>query len=201
MAFNNVLNENSTGFQSLASSGVSTGRTLTATANQTSITNTDGTGGNPVVSLTSTIYVSGISFDSGSNTLSNYATGTWSPVFNNQVAPPTVSYSVQLGRYTRIGNRVFLNANITLSAYGAGTGNCRISNMPFTSAGTGQSLWMLSIQNTNIVAGLQWFSSQIGFNATIIAFNGSKTAAVQGGIQNTDPTNTTIVAATVSHEV
>lgn len=51
MAFNNAINARQTGFQSLTSAGVWNGRTLTAGAG-ISITNGDGTGGNPVITAT-----------------------------------------------------------------------------------------------------------------------------------------------------
>jgi len=51
MAFNNAVDANQTGFQSLNSSGVWNGRTLTAGAN-INITNGDGTAGDPTISVT-----------------------------------------------------------------------------------------------------------------------------------------------------
>lgn len=53
MAFNNAVDATETGFQSLNSSGVWHGRTLTA-GTGISISNGDGTGGNPTIASTST---------------------------------------------------------------------------------------------------------------------------------------------------
>ena len=50
MAFNNSINSNLTGFQSLTSAGVWNGRTLTG-GTGISITNGDGTGGNPTIAV------------------------------------------------------------------------------------------------------------------------------------------------------
>lgn len=51
--FNNAVNANQSGFQSLTSGGVWNGRTLTAGAG-ISISNADGTAGNPTISSTAT---------------------------------------------------------------------------------------------------------------------------------------------------
>jgi hypothetical protein len=130
MATNNSANQSSTGIQSLTSAGVFNGVTVTGTANQISVSNGDGTGGNPTPSLTSNIYVSGISFDSGTTTLSNYTTTTWTPIIDGAVSG-TTTYTNQVGYYTRIGNLIFVQARITITA-ATGTGDATIGGLPFT---------------------------------------------------------------------
>ena len=134
MAIANSLNTTSSGISVMSTSGLFTGRTITGTSNQVSISNGDGISGNPTISLTSTIYVTGISFDSGSNTLSNYSTGTYTPVLTGATSNPTVAYTTQVGRYTRIGDAVFFNFKVVLSSTAGGSGNVQIS-APFTEGG------------------------------------------------------------------
>lgn len=72
MAFNNAVNANQTGFQSLTSGGVWNGRTLTAGAG-ISIANGDGTAGNPTISApgggitwnTTAISIANLTVDNG----------------------------------------------------------------------------------------------------------------------------------------
>ena len=133
MTTNNSGNQNTTGVQALSSTGSMNGRTISPTTNQTSISNGDGTGGNPTIALTSTIQVSGISFDSGSNTLSAYAVGTYNPTLSSTGTPPTVTYSTQVGRYVKFGNQVMIFARLVLASNSGGTGTPLIASLPFTS--------------------------------------------------------------------
>lgn len=152
---NNDLNDASTGLQSLNSSGVMAGRTITGTSNQIGVTNGDGTAGAPTLALTSTIDVSGISLDSGSNILSAYADGTWSPTITGSTGNPTLTYASQVGTYTKIGTKVIINALILLSATSGGTGTIRLGALPFTTSATVNSnaAYPLIINNTTLSAG------------------------------------------------
>lgn len=61
--------------------------------------------------------------------------GTWTPSFTTSGTAPNLTYAHQLGRYTRIGQLVYiscdLKANVVTSA---GTGNLQLSGMPFSQA-------------------------------------------------------------------
>lgn len=130
MSLANAINSFISGYQSLNSSSIFNSISFVDTSNQTSITNQDGVSGSSVISLTSTIYVN-ISFNSGTDTLSIYSTGTYSPTITSTSVQPTVGYSVQVGRYTRIGNRLFGSLTIKLNSYTAGTGSA-LFILPFT---------------------------------------------------------------------
>lgn len=54
MATNNAINQTGVGFHSLTSSGVYNARSIAGTANQITITNGDGTAGNPITSANNT---------------------------------------------------------------------------------------------------------------------------------------------------
>ncbi len=73
------------------------------------------------------------------NTLDDYEEGTWTPTFTTTGTPPTgVTYSNQIGHYTRIGNLISIWVNMTLTSKGTGgTGNGRINGLPFSVASTG----------------------------------------------------------------
>ena len=72
------------------------------------------------------------SASSDANTLDDYEEGTWTPVLQFGGANVGITYSVQGGAYTKIGNLVTLNCRIGLSNKGSSTGNARITGLPFT---------------------------------------------------------------------
>lgn len=83
----------------------------------------------------STTFANGISF--GDETLSVYDQGTWTPAITGSTGNPTLTYTLQTGQYTRIGNLVFYNFVVTVNVISvAGSGDVRIS-IPFTDNSAG----------------------------------------------------------------
>jgi hypothetical protein len=70
------------------------------------------------------------------NTLDDYEEGTFTPAITLGGAAVGVTYSLQSGTYTKIGNRVLFTAQITLSAKGSSAGALLITGLPFTVGGT-----------------------------------------------------------------
>lgn len=64
------------------------------------------------------------------NTLDDYEEGTWTPSIAGATTAGTATYSFQGGRYTKIGNRVFVDGYISWSSH-TGTGDMLISGLPF----------------------------------------------------------------------
>ena len=85
----------------------------------------------------------GISFEGNNaqeNALDDYEEGTWTPTYIGTTTNPTVTYNIQDGRYTKIGNVVTVHGRIRTSAVTAvGGGNLRIRGLPFTSRNTTNS--------------------------------------------------------------
>lgn len=72
-----------------------------------------------------------------SELLNDYEEGTFTPVLSSSgVAPTVTSYSTQYGRYTKIGNRVFVTVAIRATMTVAGTGYPVITGLPYAAAGT-----------------------------------------------------------------
>lgn len=71
------------------------------------------------------------------NTLDDYEEGTFTATFIGSTTNPTVTYDAgTYGRYTKIGRTVFINVRVLLTAMSsAGSGNIRISGLPFTPQG------------------------------------------------------------------
>ena len=90
------------------------------------------------------------SASSDANTLDDYEEGTFTATITGSSTAGTASYSVQIGRYTKIGNRVLFQIYIAYSG-GTGTGNLQVSGLPFTSNSTSNNLPVLSVGLSNIV--------------------------------------------------
>ncbi len=69
------------------------------------------------------------------NVLDDYEEGTWTPVLSySTVGTSTWAHSSQIGRYTKIGNRVYYTFRvIAVPTNGTGSGNLTLSGLPFTS--------------------------------------------------------------------
>jgi len=67
------------------------------------------------------------------NTLDDYEEGTFDPTVIGSSTAGTVSYNVRNGRYTKVGRIVHIQLYVDWST-GNGTGNLRISGLPFTSS-------------------------------------------------------------------
>ena len=66
-----------------------------------------------------------------SELLDDYEEGTFTPTISGSSSAGSGTYSVQEGRYTKVGNLVYVTAVMTWSAH-TGTGNMRLSGLPFT---------------------------------------------------------------------
>ena len=65
----------------------------------------------------------------------NYTPGTFTPLLRFNGTSTGMTYSEQSGRYKRVGDLVFVDIRILLSAKGSSTGTATIDGLPFTSAG------------------------------------------------------------------
>ena len=74
------------------------------------------------------------SASSDANTLDDYEEGTFTPTITGTSPAGTASYSVQIGKYTKIGDRVLINIYLQWSS-GTGGGAMNISGLPFSADG------------------------------------------------------------------
>ena len=126
----------------------------------------------------------GIVFNNSSaltnSTLNDYETGTWTPVVTRTSTAPTVTYSFQVGNYTKVGNLVYIFGSLSWTANTGGTGNFIVAGLPFTaSAGTHT---YPQIMCNDLTSGFSWGTgnTQVGFeispNTTSMSILGSGTA-------------------------
>ncbi len=76
------------------------------------------------------------SASSDANTLDDYEEGTWTPVYEGLGGSiGSTAYTVQRGRYTKVGRTVFATAEIELSNKGSWTSGVRFEGLPFANLG------------------------------------------------------------------
>ncbi len=74
----------------------------------------------------------GIQFDKDGDTLSYFDEGTWTPTIGGSSTPGTPTYSVQVGKYQRVGKRVTFEGYVVITAIsGSPAGTVRIGGLPF----------------------------------------------------------------------
>jgi hypothetical protein len=92
------------------------------------------------------------SASSDANTLDDYEEGSFTPVVQGVSSAGTATYSIQDGRYTKVGNLV--NAVVYLAyTSGTGTGQLAINGLPFTSSSGGPSIPSFYFDGVTFTAG------------------------------------------------
>lgn len=127
-----------------------------------------------------------------SELLDDYEEGTWTPAFVSSGA--TFGYTTQYGVYTKVGNRVFVNGDIYLSAGATGTltNALTISGLPFAVSTTSSgyvSFSMGYMETVDVPAGHILVNMAAANNETSIGIIGS-------AIDNAAPTSWTAAALT-----
>lgn len=173
-------------------------RTLTGTANKISVTNGDGTLGNPTISIpdavtlvtptvSTSINLTGgqIAFpavqvpSANANTLDDYEEGTWTPVLTFATPGDLArTYTTQLGVYTKVGRQVIAEFEIVTATFTHTTaaGNLQITGLPFTK-GAGQPASVDSITFGGITAaGYGSVVAKLAASSNVINFEGSGSA-------------------------
>lgn len=77
-----------------------------------------------------------------------YEEGTWTPTYVGLTTPGTTTYSIQLGRYVRIGTRCHFSCRVVWTA-ATGTGTACIS-LPFTAKNLTNYAQVLSAYTINV---------------------------------------------------
>jgi hypothetical protein len=98
-----------------------------------------------------------------SELLADYEEGTWTPVVYGTTAAGVGTYTTQVGNYTKIGNTVRFNMTVVWTAH-TGTGNMRISGLPFTPA-SGTQYTAFSIAGGNLTIPANTYLSALCFES------------------------------------
>jgi parallel beta-helix repeat protein len=115
--------------------------------------------GTKVSGLSSSGITNSLIVDSGIHTIREqlgvWEAGTFTPVIYGGTVEGTGTYTMQNGKYSKIGNLVFINIALTITAH-TGSGEFRIRGLPFPSFSLSSQL-----QSMNIVTSGVTFSNQI----------------------------------------
>lgn len=112
---------------------------------------------------------------------------TWTPTLDG-ATPGTTTYTSQQGTYTRIGNIIFAQYKIIITA-ATGTGNAQIGNLPFTSNATAGS-WTGSVafngSGWSWPAGRTQLNTFLGQNSNLMLIRACGTAVGNGTLAMTN---------------
>ena len=113
------------------------------------------------------------------NKLDDYEEGTWTPTLtSNGTAPTITSYSHRVGRYTKVGDMLYVTCFIRAILSAAGTGTPRVSGLPFnTENGVYQPVYTGLITLLNNGTDSQPYS----INGNYVQFDGGTSYDADGG--------------------
>ena len=130
----------------------------------------------------------GSSTTSSSHLLDDYEEGTWTPTYLGTTGNPTITYTVQLGVYTKIGNTVHCQGRLQTSAASGGSGAVQVGNFPFECK-TGNDRGVLNIGYSNdwVTQAPETGHMENGGNAAFLRYfsgNGTPTIVVGSNLRN-----------------
>lgn len=126
-----------------------------------------------------------------------YEAGTWTPVVRGTGTAGTYELSSHNCRYTRIFNRVFIEADVRLAAVitGGGTGNLQITGLPYASAAP--AFGVVRFDGVNFGASRFAISLASGTN---LFFNTVIDNTLSSDVQIAGVAATDIIFATIGYE-
>lgn len=80
--------------------------------------------------------------------------GTFTPTVTFGGASVGMTYAIQLGQYTRAGDRIFFNLTVMVSALGSSTGAMQIAGLPVATNSTTNHFPVFACNPTGMAAGL-----------------------------------------------
>jgi len=103
------------------------------------------------------------------NTLDDYEEGTWTPA----ITAGAIAYTSRIGRYTKIGNKVFIDAFIQISSITPASNYSIVTGLPFGSAGSHYPSLASKSSGFNWGGSATMITFQVVPNTTTIAAAGS----------------------------
>lgn len=119
-------------------------------------------------------FTGGVSVDS-SNYVTTFKQGTFTPTITGSSTNPTVTYTLQTGRYFQINNMVTVSGSITVNAYSGGSGNLQITGLPTAAFATTPFIGSVAL-STVTFAGVGLYCTVAGGASVLnVAFSNSTT--------------------------
>jgi hypothetical protein len=123
---------------------------------------------------------------SNANTLDDYEEGTWTPALTFGGGSTGISYTVQIGKYTKVGNVVTYEWIITLFSKGSSTGAANITGAPFTNPLSGGCSSIAPVEWSSMTSTLVNMTAFSPINSAVISLNGITAAATASSTSLTD---------------
>jgi hypothetical protein len=107
-----------------------------------------------------------------SELLNDYEEGDWTPTFTRDT-PPVFTYGTVVGKYTKVGRQVTVNATMFFTVTSAGGGLCYIGGLPFAGNSTSGYSATGSVSYADCLSGAD--SVYVGQNGTtlVVTLNGN----------------------------
>ena len=121
------------------------------------------------------------------NTLDDYEEGTWTPDIHFGGNKVGITYDVQVGGYTKIGNIIVHICNIIMTSKGSSVGTATLVDLPFV---CGTKIWVVPISFRNITFA-NMLTSIKHTGDTIVYFYETTEAGVITNLTNADFANNT----------
>jgi hypothetical protein len=145
-----------------------------ATLTTPSFVSTIGVGGaTPAASGAGITFPATQSASSDANTLDDYEEGTWTPTIGGNT-----TYSKQLGRYTKIGNKVFIECTMVINSLNSPLTTGDILGLPFTSNASEPQGTVAVGYWEGSATSLVYMGGTIGPNGTAINLRGTGSSSV-----------------------
>jgi hypothetical protein len=165
-------------------------------------TNANGQAPSEQLRITSDRYVrlasgtGGIQFGgdtAAANALDDYEEGTFTPTVTGSSTAGTGTYNTngQVGRYTKIGNRVSFTIYVNWSAH-TGTGNLRVSGLPFTSNSAANAFNAVALYAGALTYTGPMLQAYFGAASTTIIIGQMTAAGVASGVPMDTAANLTL---------
>jgi hypothetical protein len=100
------------------------------------------------------------------NTLDDYEEGDFTPTLEFGGGSTGIVYVAQQGRYTKVGNRVYVDIRVKLSSKGTSTGSAVITGLPFQS------------YNDGLYRCFGYYTENITYTKTVSGFNTPSTSNI-----------------------
>ena len=173
---NNIINENANTI-TIGASGdtitIPSGATLTNNGTQTGLTLSD----NILFNTASKGIYLGTTTAVAANLLDDYEEGTWTPTLGSESTDTGQTYVSQVGKYTKIGDTVYISGYVRLSVLGTlGGAYAAIKGLPFTSASSSLATGTVSFSYAlNFASNVQTLGAYIAQSDTLLYICGSST--------------------------
>lgn len=126
--------------------------------------------------------------------------GTFTPGISFGGASVGITYSTQIGRYMRIGSRVFFNLSVVLTAKGSSTGAAKVTGLPFAANSTANNVQCFAVRVLSLNSASGGMQARVLPSASVIDLGMTATGG-SPNLTDVEFQNTTTVNISGHYEV